>query len=239
MINIENRFREELSAFVFDFDGTISISDVSDMLLHRFTDDDWDSVGQSHLRGEIDYSTMNQKFVSMIKASPEEIKLFLNGLSSIIRPGFLEIISFLREKEIPVFIISGGWDIYISILLSQMGYSNIRFCDDFHNFDPLAFNIICNRLEFSEKKWSIKENKNISFESAPSKTEALQSLKMTISGPIAFAGDGTTDREVIKYVDCIYATKGLATFCSDQKINFIPFNSFIDVLNNIKEKLQL
>lgn len=234
MNNIKRSSKNRLSAFVFDFDGTISVSDVSDILLKQFTNSDWDSVGQSHLRGEIDYSTMNQKFVSMLKASPEEIRLHLANLTSIIRPGFDQIISFLKKEEIPIFIISGGWDIYISIVLKENGYSNIQFTDDLTAFDPLAFNIVCNRLEHTDGQWSILDPQYTSFESAPSKPEALKSLRKAISGRIAFAGDGTTDREAIKYVDLIYATKGLADFCDDQKIDFIRFESFVDILNDIR-----
>jgi len=91
---------------VIDFDGTITMRDVSDLILAKYARGDWKSVEQNLVAGLISMNECINLQFSMIQGEPEEIRE--TALKIPIRTGFAEFVSFCETNNIEVICLSAG-----------------------------------------------------------------------------------------------------------------------------------
>ena len=109
-----------------DFDGTVTIKDVSFMLLDAFTDGDWRQRERAYAAGEISIGRFNAYAFSMITVDRQTMLDFIKGRVEI-RPGFTDFVATCRQYDIRLVIVSNGLSFYIDQILQDIGLPDIEF----------------------------------------------------------------------------------------------------------------
>jgi 2-hydroxy-3-keto-5-methylthiopentenyl-1-phosphate phosphatase len=74
-----------------DFDGTISVEDITDSLLERFGRPGWQAIEQAWKRGEIGSRDCMAQQVGLLDASDAELDAHLDGM--MIDPAFPQLVA--------------------------------------------------------------------------------------------------------------------------------------------------
>ncbi|WP_456381857.1 MtnX-like HAD-IB family phosphatase [Persephonella sp.] len=213
--------------FFSDFDGTITQQDVIGTIMENFAPPEWKDIYTGLMEGKIDIDVGIRMMFNLIPAEKlESIKEFvLDGIK--IREGFGELLDYLREKDIPFVILSGGLDFYIYLLMEP-------YLDKIHR-------IHSNRLIVREGKLDVrfyyrcgvlcKRNCGICKPYVIENYYKNHTLRM-------YAGDGITDLDASQFNDIIFSTGGLEYYL--KKLNLrgkrvIKFETFFDVIKSIEE----
>ena len=86
-----------------DFDGTITTNDTCVLLFSNFTDGDWQIYDDRLTKGEITLEECMQSQFQMVKATANEILLYLDKTVNI-RKGFKEFIKHAESRNIPIVV---------------------------------------------------------------------------------------------------------------------------------------
>ncbi len=204
-----------------DFDGTITKEDTICKIMSHFAPEHWKKVWDDIFNKRITISEGVAKLFSMIPSSKKDeiIKFVLENVP--IREGFKELLLFLKSKNIPFIVISGGLDFYIYPLLEP--------------YKDLITKIYCNQADFRGKYIKVK----FIYECDPLCDDndcgmCKISVIRKYTGTKIYIGDSITDINAAKVTDIIFA-RGL--FAQELKKNNIPFYEY-DNFYDIKEKLK-
>jgi len=107
-----------------DFDGTITTEDVSFIILDRFASGDWRLLLKEYRAGKMPVGCLNTKAFAMVNASKHDMLKFINGRVKI-RDGFHEMVTYCRQRDFHVVIVSNGLDFYIKAVLDEIGLGDI------------------------------------------------------------------------------------------------------------------
>jgi 2-hydroxy-3-keto-5-methylthiopentenyl-1-phosphate phosphatase len=204
-----------------DFDGTITTEDTICKIMTQFAPNHWKKIWDDIFNKKITISEGVSKLFSLIPSSKKDeiIQFVLNNVQ--IREGFKEFLLFLKNKNIPFIVISGGLDFYIYPLLAP--------------YKDLIYKIYCNKADFSGKYIKIK----FIYDCDPlcddndcgmCKISVIRNYK----GTKIYIGDSITDINAAKLSDIIFA-RGL--FAKSLRKNNIPYFSY-ENFYQIKEKME-
>ena len=115
---------EAETAYVIDFDGTVTEKDVSFMILDAFADSAWRQVHNKYQAGEITVGRFNSAVFNMVKADKESIMEAIREKVKI-RDGFQDMVALCRSKNFRFVIVSNGLDFYIRAILKGLGLNDI------------------------------------------------------------------------------------------------------------------
>lgn len=201
-----------------DFDGTITLQDVSDELFKKYGDFD---LYQSKLRNnEINIKDYWYQFCKYLsgKVTKKDIVDFVQKFE--IDPHFNLFYKFCKNNEIKFCIISDGFIEYIEPILDKYGISEIK--------------VFANKLEFNNIVEPIfpfaSESCNCNCASCK------RNIILTHSAPeeiIIYIGDGYSDYCAAQHSDIVFAKKNLAAFCNSNKIPHYPFKNFFEIYNTL------
>ncbi|OGM11301.1 hypothetical protein A2Z22_05115 [Candidatus Woesebacteria bacterium RBG_16_34_12] len=212
-----------------DFDGTITIEDVTDEILKKFASRNWINIGQKYLRGEIYHSEMNKRFTEIVNVTPLVLRNYLR-LNIHIRKNFYSFLKFLIKKGIPLVIISSGWDFYIREILSMKGMFFLKTINDLEVIDYKHINIISNKIYFNNKLkgWGISfpwVNYSCKI-SSPCKGLIAEFLREKCADKIVTIGNSSTDLCMVENSDQVFCTGELTKICLERGIASKHFDSF-------------
>ncbi len=203
-----------------DFDGTITKLDVGNSFFRKFGNEEESLRDVAKWKnGQLSGSGLLLQEAKSVRVKKEEALLFSRSCE--IDSSFKEFVSFCRESNIDMTILSDGLDFYIEEILRTNGISGIPFYS--------------NRAHFDSNTISIE----LPYESDCTKCancKGYQILKR--SGPddvIIYIGNGYSDRCAVQYADIVFAKDDLLKHCEENNITFYPFDSFKDVLAKLRK----
>jgi 2,3-diketo-5-methylthio-1-phosphopentane phosphatase len=195
-----------------DFDGTIAKGDVGNRLFHYFSAGKSDVVVDLWKKNEIDSrQCLIDEAASMKDITEEELYKFIDKYE--IDESFIPFVELLDSKNIPLYILSDGLDIYIKRLL---GRENLDKLPIFANKGTLINGRL--RFEFPFIEQSCGSCANC-------KGYHLRKLRKP-GNRIVYIGDGKSDTCAVKEADIIFAKDYLAQYCKNEGIEFLPFTDF-------------
>ena len=103
-----------------DFDGTITMNNVSVVLRERFASSEWQEVESDYLHGRLTVEQSNGQQYALIKETKETLQEYARQKVEV-RPGFLPFVEHCRANGIRFVIVSSGLDFYIEAVLSNIG----------------------------------------------------------------------------------------------------------------------
>ena len=198
-----------------DFDGTISVEDITDSLLERFGRPGWQALEQAWKRGEIGSRDCMAQQVGLLEASDAELDAHLDGM--MIDRAFPAFVAATRDAGVPLTVLSDGLDYAIRRVLGQ------------HGLDDLP--IVANRLEVvGESGWRLdfphgRPNCRSGNCKCASAGDAHAERKRVL-----LIGDGTSDFCVAGEADLVFAKHRLIEHCRSAGIPYVPITGFADAL---------
>jgi 2-hydroxy-3-keto-5-methylthiopentenyl-1-phosphate phosphatase len=215
-----------LQSFVIcDFDGTITLKDSTDLLLHRFADPTWLNIEKEWLEGKIGSRECLERQLRLVRADKEDLSSLLEEIP--LDPAFPLFASYCREENIPVAIASDSFDLLVTPFLQR------------YHLDWIP--AYTNRLRISGKRlFPTFPYEDPQCRNANCKCALLRLLGKDADASVLI-GDGPSDVCSATRVSTVFARKssegwpaGLLEFCRRNSIKCHAFASFQDVLNVIK-----
>ena len=106
-----------------DFDGTISLQDVTDTLLQRHGMPGWEDLEEAWERGEIGSRECMSGQVALLDMSVAELREALEQVH--VDPGFVRFVDHARQLGIGVQVVSDGLDYAIQVILAREGMGDL------------------------------------------------------------------------------------------------------------------
>jgi 2,3-diketo-5-methylthio-1-phosphopentane phosphatase len=213
-----------VAAVVVDFDGTASDEDVSYRLFERFGRPGWRELDAEFEREAIGSRECLLSQAALLDADPDELLAFVAerfGLA----PTFPAFVTWARERRIAVSIASDGLGFHLAPMLRAGGVDHVRVYTNLLSFDSgvPAF----------------------SFPHEHPRCRTCGTCKMGVvlreraRGPVAFVGDGFSDRLGALYADVVFAKGHLAAYCDERGVPFVPWTTFDDVRRELESGRRL
>ena len=198
-----------------DFDGTASVVDVSQQLLIAFGDPSWPDCDDAFDRGEIGLREAILVQDRMLHADRDTMVSFALAHGAL-DPTFAPFVRWCESNDLGVAIVSDGFAFYIQPMLEAAGLGHIT--------------VITN-----EQRWLSRRPDGLRFVNAHPSCVGCGTCKMQAvlhfreRGPVAFIGEGQTDRYGALYADVTFAKLDLVGYCRADGVPFVPWNDFDDV----------
>ncbi len=200
-----------------DFDGTISVDDVTDSLLQRFGRAGWQALEEAWERGAIGSRECMKGQVALLDMSEPELLRHLDGMA--IDPQFGAFVRAARRQGVAVHVISDGLDRAIAHILRRHGLGYLP--------------VFANQLEQAgERRWTLRsphadaQCKRASGNCKCARAAAEQALRRKV----LYVGDGSSDFCVSGRADGVLAKASLIGYCRAHGIAHQPFNHFGEAL---------
>lgn len=196
-----------------DFDGTISLDDVTDTLLERFGKPGWRELEAAWERGEIGSRECMKGQVALLDMGVAELQAHLATIA--IDPHFAGFVAAAHALGMPVQVVSDGLDHVIHRVL------------DLHGLGRLP--VIANRLvQAGPRTWQLQSpyaSAHCVRASGNCKCERLAE-QQALHGRVLFVGDGTSDFCVSGKADFVLAKHRLIDHCRAHSIAHATFGHF-------------
>lgn len=208
---------------VLDFDGTITTSDTGDDLFRTFGA--FEPLHSQLLDGQMTVAEYYRRVVGTLtpEATPEAVLAF--ALQRDVDPGMRSLVELCQHHHAAVSVVSDGFDVYITPILEQTGYSHLP--------------VFCNTLTYGGSHWDVEfpgASESCSCFSASCKRNAVL-RDVREHDIIVYVGDGRSDRCAVQHADVVFAKGNLAAWCTEQRIPHHPWRTLHDVARILGTKL--
>jgi len=194
-----------------DFDGTISLSDTTDLLLERFADPAWTEIEAAWERGEIGSRECMIRQIDLLRIGPEALNAFVESVE--IDPAFPDFVQLCHTLGVPVTVVSDGLDLTITGTLSRFG---------------LDLAILANRLESrGGERWKLSfphAREDCRTLSGHCKCRSFGHERLRI-----LIGDGRSDFCGADEADMVFAKDRLRAYCREKALPHVPFSNFAEL----------
>ena len=214
---------------ICDFDGTISVVDVTDTLLEKFADPNWQDIEQAWKDGLIGSRECLYRQIPLLNMSLAELNCHLDRIE--IDPDFPAFVATVQEQRHRITVVSDGLDYVIWRILRRYGLTSLA--------------IKANQLlQQSSRSWTVdfpNSYRNCQVLSGNCKCSVIeQHQHETINGYRSLLiGDGTSDFCAAHKVDFVFAKNELVNHCIEQRIPHYPIKSFADVRSFLSADRQI
>ncbi|WP_280188685.1 MtnX-like HAD-IB family phosphatase [Delftia sp. PS-11] len=196
-----------------DFDGTISLLDVTDTLLNRFGKPGWQALEDAWERGEIGSRECMKGQVALLDMDEAELQAHLDTIE--IDPGFAGFVAEAQAHGMVVQVVSDGIDYAIRHVLARHGLGHLQ--------------VIANRLvQVGARSWRLESpwaSARCARASGNCKCERLAE-QQALHGRVLYVGDSTSDFCVSGKADFVLAKYKLIAHCERHGIAHAPFEHF-------------
>lgn len=205
-----------------DFDGTITREDVGANIFLEF--------GRRPEVDEIELAirehriTAYEGWMKLFNAAPglslPAIEQYARGFD--IDTSFKRLLEFCGQKEIPVCILSDGFENYIRLILEREGITGpVLYANSLETIGG----IVVPQFPYSDEECNdcanCKRNHIL---------ECSHDDDFTV-----YIGNGSSDTCPAQFCDYIFAKDDLLKYCEKNRITYYPYFSFNDVVNKLEE----
>ena len=206
--------------FFIDFDGTITTTDVVDLILESFADSAWRTVEKEWASGKIGSRECLERQIGLVSATEAEVSDLLSSVR--LDPGFEDFLKKAGSLRVPVTIVSDGFRWVIQKVFEKNLKDSARLLKDI----PVFAN---------DLSWKDPGGPQAVFPEAPCehgcancKVAAIRRSYPHDLRPV-FVGDGLSDRFATAEADIVFAKGKLAAFCDERGLSYRPYSTFNDI----------
>lgn len=212
-----------------DFDGTITQLDVTDVILEQYADPSWREVEGQWLRGEIGSRECLERQAALVRVSTEQLDALIDAIP--LDPDFPEFFRFVRDQQLPFYIVSDSFDYVIRRVLKRLG-ANGELENGRHLFSTgLQMDQGKLQVSFAHSKEGCEHG------CATCKPSVIRNVRDEYR-PVIFVGDGLSDRFAVEEADMVFAKHELLAYCRQHNLPCRPFQTFSDVQKVVAGLLQ-
>ncbi len=212
------------TAFVSDFDGTITDDDFFAYASNAFFDDKALEPWRRFKSGEQTHFSALKEMFAKIRVPQEELDNFMRKIP--VDKGFIEAAQICKEKGIPLYICSAGCDYYINFLIGDI-------------LQKYNITLVTNHGEYSPKQGLMMykpEQDSPYFDGNTGISKAAIVQKLHREGyEVIYAGDGLPDYEAAWNADVVFARRDLLVKCLENGVKAHPFKDFGVINAYLKE----
>lgn len=212
-----------IRSVVIDFDGTICRNDVSEELFAAFATPEWKDIDLAFQQGRIGSRECLEAQAALLRAPREDLLAFAIERFPLL-PSFEPFVRWARARGLELVVASDGLGFYIEPMLEAAGVHGLRVVANQTSFDAGA-----------------SQPPTLGFPNAHSICVGCGTCKMLVvrecgarGGPVAFVGEGHTDRFGALYADLTFATLDLVDICRADGVPFVPWETFDDVRRGLE-----
>jgi 2,3-diketo-5-methylthio-1-phosphopentane phosphatase len=203
-----------------DFDGTITLRDVTDEILSQLAHPSWQAVEQEWTRGLIGSRECLERQIALVDASAEQLDALIDAVP--VDPTFAHFYHFTRQRAIPLYVLSEGFDYVIARILKRAGMEGpVR--------NGLQVFSSALRLEGRRLIPSFPHSVEPCAHGCGTCKAALLRRFGKGKYPVIFVGDGLSDRFAVDEADLVFAKRQLLAYCQEHGKACHPFNTFAEV----------
>ena len=211
------------TAVQIDFDGTVTIEDVSFLLLDTYVGSVWREYLKEYSTGKISVGAFNKKVFGMMQADRKTMTdMVLTSERVKIRPGFRKCLEYCAGKDYKIVIVSNGLHFYIEAILKKLGVDGIKGLEIYaakNEFYPGGVKVAYIGPDGKELEAGFKE--------------AYTSMLVNKGYRVIYMGNGDSDIYPARQAKYIFATDQLLKRCRTDKLDCIPFNDFFEVIKGL------
>ncbi len=204
----------ERTALFLDFDNTITIGDVLDAVIERFSvTERWRSWESAWKRGDLSTAECLSLQIGDLRVDADELTQFVSD--SPVDAYFPDIVDLCRDEGIPLCIVSDNFSVIVRAILQRSSFGGLTF--------------FANELVFDGKQPMAR------FPHADPRCGRCAHCKAVHFTGFAlhrkiYVGDGLSDICPAEAADVVFAKDGLADHLVRAGIPFMPFTNLGDVL---------
>jgi 2,3-diketo-5-methylthio-1-phosphopentane phosphatase len=191
-----------------DFDGTACLRDVAAHLLVAFGDPSWSDYDDAVDRGKIGLREAITAQAAMLHGTRDDLLRAAIDQCPL-DPTFAPFVAWARGHDVPVTLVSDGFGFYVEPILAAAGVEDVT--------------VITNTWEDGQ----------ISFGNGHGECVGCGTCKMRATldapGPVAFVGEGSSDRYAALYADVVFAKDALPEYCEADGVPYVTWTDFDDV----------
>jgi 2,3-diketo-5-methylthio-1-phosphopentane phosphatase len=187
-----------------DFDGTVSLHDLTDALLARFARPGWQSLEDDWRAGRIGSRQCMAGQIALLDCSRDELEAFVAEAE--IDAGFKAFVAALREEGVPLRIVSDGLDHAIRSVLMRHGISGV----------PVAASHL---VQAGERSWRLafpQARNDCASAGATCKCAFAEAPQGLPSPAVLMIGDGASDFCAATRADLTFARGELLAHCVER-----------------------
>ncbi len=205
-------------AFLCDFDGTVSPSDLGHEFVMRFggrNREALEALADRWRAGTAGHRELTEAEVAGLCCTEAEARAFADGFA--IDPGFAPFARSARACGDALCVLSEGFDFYIRALLERAGLDRLE--------------VAANRLRFEGDRVTVEFPYAARSCGRCGNCKASHVREWRSRGyRTVLIGDGFSDRCAAREADVVLAQGALETWCAREGVVFEPFRSFDQVL---------
>ncbi len=208
-----------MRVFVSDFDGTITVRDIAQMILDKFAGPKWLEIEKEYRARRMGTREAITRQFALVKATRSQIISFVDNIAQL-DPYFMDFVKHLDETGQRIEIVSEGLDLYIIYLLSKWGL-NIPFRT--------------NRTELRDSTLTIGHPFCDSNCMLCGTCKMRRVLELRAEGnEVVYFGNGYSDICPSLEADKVFAKGVLADLCDEEEREHTKFKDFGDVLEEVR-----
>ncbi|HJS26276.1 MAG TPA: HAD-IB family phosphatase [Actinomycetota bacterium] len=214
-----------VGALLVDFDGTACMQDVSELLLDRFGEPGWEHFDEAVDRGQMGLREAAGHQAAMLGGTREEMLAFALAVAEL-DPTFPAFVAWAEERAIPITLASDGFGFYVRPILETAGLGRLE--------------VVTNELARDDGRALLRHP------NGHPECVGCGTCKMLVAiglrerhGPVAFVGEGQSDRYGALYSDVVFAKDALVRICERDGVPFLPWETFDDVRSALESASSL
>jgi 2-hydroxy-3-keto-5-methylthiopentenyl-1-phosphate phosphatase len=202
-----------------DFDGTLTVGDVSFQILDAYTGNGWRQLFDDYMAGKMSVNCFNTTVFAKVNADRKTLDAFVRK-HAVMRPGFKELLDVSRKKGYRFVIVSNGMMFYIENILDMLGLKEVEFMAARANFKPGTV----------EAWYEGPDGKPIE----DGFKEAYTRHFIGKGYDVVYIGNGASDFAPARLCKRIFSIDNLTKACQEAGVAHTPFNT----LDEIADKLE-
>jgi 2-hydroxy-3-keto-5-methylthiopentenyl-1-phosphate phosphatase len=209
------------TAVQLDFDGTVTLEDISYLLLDRFSGGDWHMYLDEYASGDISVGSFNQSAFGMIKADEKTLTDFvLNSPRTVIRPGLKDFTDYCAVQGLKIIVVSNGLTFYIKAILKKLDIEGPEIHAAENVFSPAGMRVRYLDPDGKEVDTGFKET--------------YTDMLLREGHEVIYIGNGSSDISPARKARYVFATANLLRRCRLENLNCYPYEDFHDVIETMK-----
>jgi 2,3-diketo-5-methylthio-1-phosphopentane phosphatase len=200
---------------VCDFDGTIAINDVGNLLFQTYTAGGWRAPVTAWRQGTISSRECLARECAVARVTPADLTMFAS--SQPLEPSFATLAEYCATTGVPLVVVSDGLDFYIEMILQRHGHTRIPVYANHLTF--------VNGALVPEFPW----HAHGCGRCGNCKRYHVQRYQAA-GAQVLYVGDGLSDRCGGRGADILFAKNELAHFCQQSGIAYRPFHTFKEII---------